>query len=592
MLVLPYGISDFYQIRTQHYRYLDRTHYLPILEQAGKQLVFLRPRRFGKSLLLSMLEHYYDLNKAEQFALLFGDLNIGQHPTAEHNQYLILRWDFSMVSAIGDIEQIKHSLFTHINLAIKDFARQYQNLLQGQIDIIPDALGSFQSLVDIVSASHQQLYLLIDEYDNFANEVLISATQGEQRYRDLLSGEGIVKTLFKIIKGSASEGKIARVFITGVSPIVLADMTSGYNVAVNISLETRFNSLCGIPQDELVELTQEVLSVCQQENQLANILETMKQFYNGYRFSYPMQQPLLYNPTLCFYFLRHYQLECATPLQLLDGNLAMDASRIRYIANLPLGHQVISQILDEQNPPTLTFLENQFGVEHLHKLQQLPSYMLSLMYYFGVLTIVGQGELEDIVLGVPNRVIYRLYVEELKEQLLPLGDQPQITQLARQFYQTAHLSPLADALEAKYFAVFDNRDYRWSNELTIKTAFMTLLFNDAYYIMDSEASVQRRYTDLVMIIRPSMRKHQTLKDFVLEFKYLKLGDLGLNAEAVRAQSREELLQLPLVQEHLKHALEQLGAYRTTLNNRYQQPERLYCIAIIALGFERLVWQVL
>ncbi|MBK8452605.1 MAG: AAA family ATPase [Thiofilum sp.] len=592
MLVLPYGISDFYQIRTQHYRYLDRTHYLPILEQAGKQLVFLRPRRFGKSLLISMLEHYYDLNKAEQFALLFGDLNIGQHPTTEHNQYLILRWDFSMVSAIGDIEHIKHSLFTHINLAIKDFARQYQNLLQGQIDIIPDALGSFQSLVDIVSASHQQLYLLIDEYDNFANEVLISAVQGEQRYRDLLSGEGIVKTLFKIIKGSASEGKIARVFITGVSPIVLADMTSGYNVAVNIALHEELNSLCGITEVELIELLTEVVDGCQSNGSVSYLLDTMRQFYNGYRFCHDLKEPTVYNPTLCFYFLNYYQRRCETPLQLLDGNLAMDASRIRYIANLPLGHQVISQILDEQNPPTLTFLENQFGVEHLHKLQQLPSYMLSLMYYFGVLTIVGQGELEDIVLGVPNRVIYRLYVEELKEQLLPLGDQPHITQLARQFYQTAHLSPLADALEAKYFAVFDNRDYRWSNELTIKTAFMTLLFNDAYYIMDSEASVQRRYTDLVMIIRPSMRKHQTLKDFVLEFKYLKLGDLGLNAEAVRAQSREELLQLPLVQEHLKHALDQLGAYRTTLNNRYQQPERLYCIAIIALGFERLVWQVL
>jgi hypothetical protein len=189
---------------------------------------------------------------------------------------------------------------------------------------------------------------------------------------------------------------------------------------------------------------------------------------------------LLYNPTLAFYFLRHYQMECKPSRQLLDGNLAMDASRIRYIANLPSGASVIGNILDEQNPVLLPYLENQFGVEQLHRLQHDARYMVSLLYFFGVLTIGGLGgELEELRLEVPNRVIYALYVDTLREKTLPdLAQRREVEGLAKQFYQTADLQPLADYLENSYFKVFNNRDYRWGNELTIKAAFMSLLFDD------------------------------------------------------------------------------------------------------------------
>ncbi len=595
MIKFPYGVSDFHRIRTDGYLYVDRSTHIPLLEDAGRQLIFLRPRRFGKSLLLSMLANYYDVRTAADFDLLFGNLAIGKQPTAERNQYLILRWDFSKVSAQGDIEQIKRNLFAHVNVAIQGFLFTYASNLTSTPEIQTDnAIASFEALCNAVQSSGQQLYLLIDEYDNFANDVLMQDPTDTRRYHDLLEGEGILKTLFKIVKASASEGKISRVFITGVSPVVLSDMTSGYNVATSIYLEPRFNELCGLTQEELTPLVAQVLNECGQDSsQQTSVSETLRQFYNGYRFCHRTERPLMYNPTLCFYFLRHYQLECEPPRQILDGNLAMDAGRIRYIAALPNGHSIIGQIVDDEHPIALQALENQFGVEKLREVQQDSRYMLSLLYFFGVLTIRDIGELGKMVLGVPNLVIRGLYVERLKRHALPRPQDDQLAEhLAEQFYQSADLQPLVDFMENKYFAVFNNRDYCWSNELTVKTAFLTLLFNDTWYIMDSESALQRRYSDLVMIIRPSMRHYATLKDFIFEFKYLKLDELKLTGEQLREKSTVELEAMPQVQQALQDALEQLRAYQPVLAAKYQEPERLYCLAVVALGFERVIWRIL
>lgn len=233
-----------------------------------------------------------------------------------------------------------------------------------------------------MSFGERKLYLLIDEYDNFANEVLIHQNDGQQRYKDLLAGEGIVKTLFKVITTSAAEGAIARVFITGVSPVVLADMTSGYNVATSIYLNEEFNQLCGITEVELSQLVQQVAQEsCTEQTDYQALLTTMREYYNGYRFCYDLNYPTIYNPTLCFYFLQYYQRRCQAPFEMLDGNLAMDAGRIRYMAKLPAGAQVIEQILDDENPVTVKHLATQFGVEQLNELRTNPDYIASLMYF-------------------------------------------------------------------------------------------------------------------------------------------------------------------------------------------------------------------
>ena len=592
MLKLPYGISHFPTLRKQDYVYFDRTALLPVLEQAGKQLLFLRPRRFGKSLLVSTLSSYYDLRQTEQFAILFGDLAIGQQPTSEHNQYMVLQWDFSMVSPQGDIKQIKHSLFRHLNEYISSFKQDYAHLLTRNITVYAeDGIASFESLINVVEASGYQLYLLIDEYDNFANEILMHNQGDKVRYLALLEGEGVLKTLFKVIKAGASQGSIARVFITGVSPVVMADMTSGYNVSKNISLNPQFNDLCGVIYEELRDLTQAILEVCGQATKLSSVLDNMRQFYNGYCFN-TIKVSTVYNPILCFHYLEHYQQQCAAPRNMLDGNLAMDAGRIRFIANLTHGQAVIDQVLDEEKPTTLNELASDFGIANLERVTHDHDYMLSLLYYFGVLTLDGVSEFGSLRLKVPNLIVRGLYLEELKRQALPdIRIEKNAQALAEQFYKDANLQPLADFMEQKYFKIFSNRDYRWSNELTVKTAFASLLYNDLFYIMDSETALARRYSDLVMTVRPSMRQY-LLKDFVLEFKYLSLGDLGLSGEQLKSFTVNALMQLPLVQTALQAALNQLVHYRQVLVEKYQEPQRLHCIAVIALGFDRVVWQAL
>lgn len=593
MIQFPYGISDFHWIRSNGLLYLDRTHHIPALETSGNQLVFLRPRRFGKSLLLSMLGNYYDIQTTGEFTTLFGDLAIGQQPTAEHNRYMVLRWDFSEVSPLGNVQQIKQNLFDHMNAVMGVFLQRYAPLLKFPVTLdAANALASFKQLVGSVANSGYKLYLLIDEYDNVANEVLMHDTADEQRYRELLQGEGILKTLFKVIKASAGEGSIARVFITGVSPVVLSDMTSGYNVSSSIYLEEEFNALCGISEVELAAVVQQVTQGHQESTQqAAEVMDTLRRFYNGYRFCLDPRQATVYNPTLCFYALRHYQKKAQLPEQMLDGNLAMDAGRIRYMAHLPVGASVIARILDETQATTLMQLENQFGVEQLQRVQHDPAYMLSLLYFFGVLTIADVDGMGRLVLAIPNLVIRGLYVEQLKEQTLPrFEDQQTAQQLAENFYQSADLQPVAEFVENKYFAVFSNRDYRWSNELTVKTAFLTLLFNDQYYMMDSEAAIQRRYSDLLMIIRPNMRRYPLLKDYILEFKYISLADVKLSAEQVRHQTRAESANLPIVQTAMQAAVSQLQAYRQALETKYREPHRLHCMAVVAIGFERVVWQ--
>ena len=248
----PYGTSDFNKIITKGYFYCDRTDRIETLEEAGDSILFLRPRRFGKSLLLSMLANYYDLAKADSFEKLFGKLLIGKNPTDLHNKYFILRWDFSRVNPLGSAEDIKISLYNHINRTIKRFIMYYKDYNFAEIEINrEDALDSIASLIDTVSMTDYSIYLLIDEYDNFANEVMMSTGKNKNNYEALVYGDGLLKTLFKVIKSSAGESLIDRTFITGVSPVVMSDITSGYNIAKNIYLKPQLNDLCGFTEKEI-----------------------------------------------------------------------------------------------------------------------------------------------------------------------------------------------------------------------------------------------------------------------------------------------------------------------------------------------------
>ena len=585
----PYGIADFAAIIGEGYFYVDRTDRIPLVEAAGKQLLFLRPRRFGKSLWLSTLENYYDLARADDFARLFGGLKIGQNPTPLRHRYFVMRWDFSAVDPGGDLNALRRSLFNHVNVRIKDAIARYGAWLDGRVEVNPDdGLASLQSLLSAVSRTPHKLYLLVDEYDNFANEVMISPLRDAGRYEELVEGEGIIKTLFKVIKSGASGGGIDRVFLTGVSPVVLSDITSGYNVAKDITHLDEYYDLCGFTAEELAEALVGVLAARSlPADQAPGILEMLRYFYNGYRFG-EGDNPLLYNPTLALYFLDYFSRYGRYPRQMLDENLAMDRNRIQYVARLPHGETLVNAALNDAAPLAIAQLVNRFGVRDMLTAPRTPDFLATLLYYFGVLTLAGRNAWGELVLTIPNQVIRKLYVERLQEQALPnYDDQEQRQALCRSFYATGDLGPLCDFLEQRYFQVFDNRDLRWSNELVVKTAFLVTLFNDAFYLMDSEPALGRGYGDLLLRVRPDMRPYALL-DHLLEFKAVSLKAVGLTSAELATTTREALRTLPVVADALRDAQVQLARYRQTLEAA-GGPLRLRTHAVVCIGLERLVF---
>lgn len=583
----PYGLSDFATLIGESYFYQDRTDRIPLLEDAGRQLIFIRPRRFGKSLLLSMLEHYYDVNRAGQFDALFGHLTIGQHPTPLRNQYFVMKWDFSLVKAQGEVKDIEAALHRHLNDCVQDFALRYQARLAHPIEIHADnALSSWRSALMAVSQTPHKLYLLVDEYDNFANEVLMTGRKQEY-YEALLYGEGLLKTVFKAVKAAAGGQGLDRAFITGVSPIVLSDMTSGYNVAKNIYLDDEFNDLCGFTEGELAA----VLARLAAEGgswSAAEALDAMRTFYNGYRFSEEAGDSL-YNPTLSLYFLECLGKHGRYPRQMLDDNLAMDRGKLVYISQLPHGEDLLIQALNGEQGIIIPQLARRFGVQDVLTAVKDRPFMASLLYYFGVLTLTGRTDFDESILNIPNLVARSLYVERLQDLWLPeYEDKTRIPRLRKHVCQTGDLQPLVEFIEQRYFPVLSNRDYRWTNELMVKIAFLTLLFDDRLYMMVSETEVDHGYIDLSLIVRPDRRSVAAL-DLLLEFKYVSLKDLDLTGEQARGKTRDELAALPAVAAKLDEAEDQARRYGAALRDRYGLTG-LRAFAVIALGLERVVWR--
>ncbi len=593
MKKFPYGISDFQLIQTNNYFYVDRTSHIRLIEEAGLQLLFLRPRRFGKSLLISMLENYYDIAKADEFEQLFGDLAIGQNPTPNHNNYFIMKWDFSNINPKGDAKEIDQALQNYINECINEFALYYQNWLSYSIKIdATDAQASFQSLLTAVKLSQHKLYLLIDEYDNFANEVMMVKNYSNPiNYNALISTESSLKALFKAVKSAANGQGLERVFITGVSPVLMTDITSSYNVAKDIYLLQQFNDLCGFTEPEIQEIVRQIAKNCQiSQDRVTLAFRMLKTFYNGYRFNESVEENI-YNPTLALYFLDYFQGNCEFPRTMLDNNLSMDRNKLSYVSKLLNDDKLLFQALNENPPLSLLELANRFGLsDMLNQTTRDNGFIISLLYYLGILTLNGENELGELKFKIPNLVIKKLYVERLFETFLPEDtERYQAHQRAKDFYQTGDLQPICDLMEQRYFKVFDNRDYKDANELNIKTIFLTVLYNDVLYIMDSELPLERRYADLTMIIRPGRRK-SPIYDFILEFKYLKFKDVGVNGEQLKNLSIEELKSLKAVKQKFAEAEQQLFDYQKRLVSKYDEELKLQLISVVAIGFERVVWE--
>jgi hypothetical protein len=551
---IPYGIADFNLFRSGNYYYVDKTRYIRDIENKGRYLFFIRPRRFGKSLFLSILESYYDIDKKERFDYLFNGTDIHRDPTKEKNIYLILSLNFSKItSRVSDIEE---NFIRHIKNAAAYFTQKYGGMLGHDTE---KALALFENQKNAAAVmdtflyswmgKKQKIYVIIDEYDNFANTIL--AESGEDYYRAMTHGEGFLRSFFNVIKGgtTGSDAPISRLFMTGVSPITMDDVTSGFNIATNISLDSDIVDILGFTQSEVETLIDYYRQAGKIPHSIPELIEIMSQWYNNYRFS--MDSNLeVFNTIHALYFLREYMKNSKVPRIFVDENILTDYQKIRRLI-----------IIDKQGKPvtngSFTQLQQviETGIIHAKVAGSFPvrdmaepENFVSFLYYFGLLTIGGVDQLNRAILKIPNESIKRLYYTFIKKTYEETG----IFSVKSKDYETfmegmafrGEWKPLIELLVQKMDASMGLRDLM-TGEKSIQ-AFLNILFGlSDLYIVYSERELNKGFADLVL--EPFLTQYPTLKySYLIEIKYinpLKSKKQQVPQKQIRELTREARSQL-------------------------------------------------
>ena len=329
MRYIPYGQINFKNIRNENYLYVDKTMYLEKLESPmqNKSIMFLRPRRFGKSLFTNMMEYYYSIDTADEFESLFKGLYVYDHPTPNKNNYYILKFDFSGMDISGDnvVKEGKEEFKNKVFIGIKDFISRYKLNIQIKGEdaskILLNLLSDFKEL-----QFDHKIYVIIDEYDNFTNNILHDDAQD---FLDLVNRNGYVRSFYEVIKEYSGIGVIDRFFATGVLPLTLDNLTSGFNIATNISTDAEFNSMIGFTHDEVKAILSEVIP----EEKREKIYNDLVENYDGYRFS-AKNEERIFNSTLVMYYLSNYCRLGYKPDNIIDTNMNVSGEKLRRYTNL------------------------------------------------------------------------------------------------------------------------------------------------------------------------------------------------------------------------------------------------------------------
>ena len=418
MLKLPYGESNFVKVITEGFFYQDRTAFIRDLETAPALVYYLRPRRFGKSLFVSMLEHYYGLEHQAQFDTLFGSLDIGKNPTLLANQYMILKFEFSGIQT-NTPEKTEAGFLKNVRDSVGIFLTQYSHIFPMGVydsimqntqpsDIIKDLFFHYKKIR--VTQKIPKIYLLIDEYDHFANELI---SFNFKFFAKSVTENGFVRKFYEVLKIATWDSIIDRLFITGVSPVTLDSMTSGFNVGTNLSLRPAFHNMMGFEEAEVQRILQ---GIGIKKNEMMTILNDLRDWYDGYLFHIKAKTHV-YNPDMVLYFSEYYQAEKKYPDSLLDPNIASDYSKIRNVFKIQQNeesHLNTLRLLSDTGEIS-AILTTQFSL--IKKFQQDD--LVSLLFYMGFLTIQSE-ELGSLVFTFPNYVIKKLYsdyfISMLEEQ--------------------------------------------------------------------------------------------------------------------------------------------------------------------------------
>ncbi|WP_459481362.1 ATP-binding protein [Clostridium saccharoperbutylacetonicum] len=507
---IPYGISNFEVLRNEDYFYVDKTNYIEILDNYAPYQFFIRPRRFGKSLFISMLENYYDINKKDKFEDLFRDLYIGKNPTKNKNRFLVWKISFAGIDAGHGEEEIRKSFNTKVILAARKFIGRYSNLL-GNISI-PNEIDSAELVVQyislIASQIDKEIFVLIDEYDNFANELITGGKKNT--YESILHGEGFVKVFYKAVK-DATMDNINRIFMTGVSPIMLDDLTSGFNITRNYTLDEKLNSMMGFSKEELLNVINEAEI---KDIDLKNkIYEDMTIYYNGYKFN--KRGTSVFNPDMSMYFLDNYLAYDEYPEEMIDNNVKTDYGKVNQLAYNFNDKEALEEIMTTGE--TSTMLVDRFNI---HTMYSIKENFKSLLFYLGMLTIKDQGPLGTI-LKIPNHVIKTIYWEQYFQKINEdYNIQVRDVRIAvNEMRMNGNIEPFVEFLK-RILEDLSNRDLIQMDEKHIKMMMLTLLGVDSTYFVQSEAENNNGYVD-ILLKRKIQFKDITKFQYLIELKYIK-----------------------------------------------------------------------
>lgn len=549
---IPYGVGSYEQIRKRNFYYVDKTSYLPEIEKAGMYLFFIRPRRFGKTLFLSMLETYYDVNEKENFALYFAGTHIFDHPTGERNSYLILKFDFSEISVSNQsLKDVQRSFLNHVLNKALLFTSKYKDRLKideaetkKELKTLEDPSDLLSRLLTLCRISRQKVYLIIDEYDNFANTIL-SGT-GRSSYEDITHGEGFFRTFFKVIKaGTSGTGiPIERLFITGVSPITMDDVTSGFNIGTNISIDKTFNETMGFRAEEVTEMIEYYRGFGKISHKTEYFLDIMIRWYNHYRFARDSNTDI-FNPTLVLYFLNRYLENQKIPVELVDNNVKTDYGKLKHLVLID------KRGIKETNgnfSKLKAILEDGFVRSDIKKefpLKDIGHHenFNSLLFYFGLLTIGAVEKGDKPKLTIPNESVKKLFYEYIREAYLETGvfslDRDRYSEMMENMAYNGEWQPLFRYIAERMSASMSLRDLI-TGEKFIQAFLLAYLGWSDFYLIYSEKELNKGYTDLIM---EPFELYEGIKySYIIEIKYIESA-AGKKKEKVDKLKREAEEQL-------------------------------------------------
>ena len=522
--LLPYGVADFVTVIEQNLYYVDKTMFIPELEKQPRNLFFIRPRRFGKSIFLSMLYSYYDCTQSHKFQSLFGNLWIGQHPTPLQGKYQVLFLDFSQIT--GNIDKLETKFNSYLSINLDAFVRQYSEYYQAEMEEIL-AQEDFEEKMELIfkaAKAHQyHLYLIIDEYDNFTNVILNE--RGEKVYHAITHADGFYRDVFKKFKGN-----FERIFMMGVSPVTLDDVTSGFNIGWNISIKPEFDEMLGFSTTDVVEMFtyyKEHGSI-PADSDIDAIVNDMKPWYDNYCFAKQAlkKKTRMFNCDMVLYYLRNYMDAGCPPEEMIDPNTRTDYGKMKKLLQFDKldGERkgIIRKIAEEEQ--IVTQLYESFSAYQIPKAEIFPS----LLFYYGMLTIKGTRG-SKLILGIPNNNVRKQYYGYLEEEYQAKA-YVDVNQLTDYYYDMAYdgkweegLRFMADAY-AKVSSVRDGIEA----ERNLQGFFMAYLNLNDYYITAPELELNHGYCDFFLL--PDLTHYASQHSYILELKVLSKKDFSAIVE--------------------------------------------------------------